>query len=128
MTPFTVLGGNSENPSFSQQTFTVPANTPVFVIATVTTPGDEGTASMTVEQANDQIGNLVALIWSGINSPTIANPTPTPSGGASQTPMTMLHIDIGGFLTLQVVNSNSFDVENTSSNGASGFIWMIPAP
>jgi hypothetical protein len=115
--PFDLASGASSAPIL------VAPNTPVYIIATSTTPGDYGTGSITVV---DRPG--LYLDWSGENA-TTATPTPTLTGGfGSASGEAMLNFDFYSKITLQVSDADHFVIHNASAAAATGSIWVWTAP
>jgi hypothetical protein len=115
---YTLAAGQSSAP------ITVPADRPVLVVATNTTSGNRGTASMTVEHAQGAF-----LEWSGMNSTANGAPTPTLAGGFSGAAGTnMLNIDFFGNVHLRINNADSFVVVNTGGATETGSIWVLTPP
>jgi hypothetical protein len=105
----------------SSDPITVPAETPVFIIATTTTPG------------NHQIG-FISLVrvagtdleWAGVGS---TNDTPGLAGGTSNTGGNdILNFGFNGQVALQTVGTDQFKVANFGANNQTGFVWILPAP
>jgi hypothetical protein len=111
-------GGNSSK-------ITVAADRPVFVIANSTTPGDRGTAHMSLEHASGAF-----LEWSGLNSPNEDGP-PTITGNFSGAAGTnMLQCDYWGPSTglglfLQISTADSFVVHNHTGAQATGYVLVL---
>jgi hypothetical protein len=106
----------------------VPADTPVFVVATVTKPlDDQDSGFITVLHVT---GSPV-LNWSGANAPR-GQAAPTLAGGFSnRAGTTMLTIDVFQFVTLQVADADHFVVHNAAgvnTPNETGYIWILTAP
>jgi hypothetical protein len=119
--PYTVAAGGSSG------IFQVPADTPLFVIATDTTVNargtDGGSGFMSLE---DVPGTFLA--WSGINSTTPGAP-PTLTGGTSAVAGTnMLQVDFAGYVHLTVASADTFMVTNTDTAPHTGVVWILYAP
>jgi hypothetical protein len=117
--PYNLADGASSAP------ITVAADTPVFVIATNTTPGDVGTGYISLER-HPILGGPV-LAWSGVNMGELGGPSLT-GGLASRPDTTMLTFDFRGGVTLRVADGNHFVVHNAEGSTQSGFIWILTAP
>jgi hypothetical protein len=117
--PFSLAPGASSAP------ITAAADTPVFIVANSTPLGDRGTAFMSLEHWQGTF-----LQWTGTNAGTITNPTPTPTGGFSSNPGTvMLTFDNTGVVSLQVAGPDSFVIHNGGLLGTqTGVIWVLTAP
>ncbi len=108
----------------------VTANVPVYIIATSLTPGNYGTAWLTVVSTNG------LLVWSGVNAAVGAddnNPPPTTTGGygpgnGSAVNTTMLTFDFFGSTHLVLKDGSDFAVFNGSNGAADYSLWIFTAP
>jgi hypothetical protein len=111
--PYTLAAGASSAP------IVPPVDTPVFIVANNTSPGDRGTASMSLEHVGGGF-----LEWSGLDSPG-AKASKT-EGGFSAGPSTdMLFIDFDGKVSLQVTSTDTFVIHNATGATESGVILML---
>jgi hypothetical protein len=102
---------------------TVPANQPVFVIATNTTSGDGGTGFISLEHDTGK-----GFVWSGVNSPDSSG-SPKLAAGSGSTPANMLTIDYGGLVVLRVADADHLVVRNNNPFFAQdGYVWIMTAP
>ena len=115
-------------PDSQSKLITVPANQPVFVIATNTTPGNRGTGFISLEHDTGK-----GFVWAGVNSPDSSGSAKLAAGSASA-PANMLTIDHVGAVVLRVVDADHFvvrnyDVRNNDAFSAQdGYVWIMAAP
>jgi hypothetical protein len=123
--PYNLAPGASSDP------ITVAADTPVFIIANNTTPGEGGTGSISVQHRAGYF-----LEWSGVNSivaPSTATP-PTLTGGygpglgGAPVGTKMLAIDYSGTVTLQLADADHFVIHNGSGLTQTGVLWILTPP
>jgi hypothetical protein len=100
----------------------VAAETPIFIVANSTTPGDRGTGYMSLEHAQGGF-----LEWTGVNASRGAAPT-LAGGYTSLNGATMITIDWGGEVSLQVADADHFMVHNGSNSEQIGTVWILTAP
>jgi hypothetical protein len=94
------------------------------MIATSTSSSDYGAGTLTVVDRPGQY-----LDWSGEDATTSSSGAPALEGGWGATPgKVMLKFDYDSMITLQVVDSDHFEIKNASSATATGSIWILTAP
>src|SRR5262249_46007747 len=107
---------------------TVPANTPVLVIATNLTEGDRGIGSINLLSVFDPATGEF-LEWSGVNLTSSQSQVPNLTGWNSfGAGTTMVKVGYSSFVTLRISDGDHFVVHNSSTTQETGTVWILPAP
>lgn len=121
-TPNAVAYNYVLNPGYSTGAITPASNTPIWVMGVQTTNGYRGVGRVAMLQVPGSF-----LEWTGLESTCYCGPSTITSGFNSATGTHVVYLDWDHFVDIQVVNPDSFQISNSSSNstGATGTVTLV---
>jgi hypothetical protein len=114
--PYTLAPGQSTGP------FTGSPSRPIFIIATNTTPGDQGTAFISLVHGDG------TLAWSGITGGPAASETGDFGRNDPGRPIAQVDHAPNNGVELEVASGDAVVVHNTGNATQTGFVWVLEPP